>query len=144
MRSGRPVIQVLWRVPDTPGQKSRTPALIVVWWASFFLMNIVDVLSSESPGRVDVDATDSAMGFVTSLLALQVVRLFSARQEETARLLHLGMIYAVGKSTGVLNYPCRKWLRLAPLPLDPKGTCIMSSLHKAGLGLTSRESGPSP
>lgn len=68
-------------------QNLKTPLLLGFWWASFLLMNIVDTLSSESRATADIDALDNAVGFVSTLLALQVVRMYAARQETTARTL---------------------------------------------------------
>lgn len=67
----------------------KVPALLGFWWAFYLLMNVLDALSAQSGGTADIDAADNAIGFVSALLALQVVRQWTAQQEKTARCLSL-------------------------------------------------------
>ena len=89
------VFREIWQASD-PGPAARTeqawqnlksPALLGFWWVSVISVNILDVLSSKSAGDKSIDVTDNAAGLLSALLALQVVRLVTARQEGTARLL---------------------------------------------------------
>ncbi len=91
------VFREIWQASD-PGPAARTgrgwqnlksPPLLGFWWASVILMNITASLASNSGGDTSIEVVDNAVGLLSTLLALQVVRRVTARQEETARLLSL-------------------------------------------------------
>lgn len=91
------VFREIWQASD-PGPAARTdqawqnlrsPALLGFWWASVVLSNVMDSLSARSARDAGIDIADNAVGLLSALLAFQVVRLVTARQEKAARLLFL-------------------------------------------------------
>jgi len=91
------VFREIWQASD-PGPAARTgqawqngksPALLGFWWASVILMNAMASLSAQSAGDASIDLADNAAGLLSTLLAFQVVRLVTARQEKSARALSL-------------------------------------------------------
>ncbi len=91
------VFREIWQASG-PGPAARTgqawqnlksPALLGFWWVSVILTNIVASLSSNSGGDTSIEVVDNAVALLSTLLALQVVRLVTARQEKTAHLLSL-------------------------------------------------------
>ena len=91
------IFREIWQASD-PGPAPRSgrawqniapPALLGFWWVIWMITNIVDRLSAETPDNPDTETVSAAFGLVSALLAVAVVRLFTARQERTARLLAL-------------------------------------------------------
>lgn len=91
------VFREIWQASD-PGpaprtgrawQNGKSPALLGFWWASVLLMNAVASLSAQSAGDSSIDLADNVVALLSALLAFQVVRLVTARQEKTARALSL-------------------------------------------------------
>lgn len=89
--------QKIWRASD-PGPAPRSgrawqnlpvPALLGFWWVLWMISNAVDRLAARSPNDPEAEMVSAVFSLVSGILALCVVRLFTARQERTARLLAL-------------------------------------------------------
>ena len=89
------VFREIWQASD-PGPAARagqswrsgkSPALLGFWWASVVLMNAMASLSARSAGDASIDLANNAAALLCTLLAFQVVRLVTARQEASARAL---------------------------------------------------------
>jgi len=72
-------------------QNGKSPPLLGFWWASVILMDVMASLSARSAGDASIDLADNAAGLLPTLLAFQVVRLVTARQEASARALMPGV-----------------------------------------------------
>ncbi len=91
------VFQEIWRASD-PGPAPRSggawqnlpvPALLGFWWVLWMISNVIDRLAAQAPNDPEAEMVSAVFSLVSALLALCVVRLFTVRQEKTARLLAL-------------------------------------------------------
>lgn len=91
------VFREIWQASD-PGPAPRSgrawqnlpaPALLGFWWVLLLVTNVVDRLSAQTPNNADTEITSAVFSLISAVLAVAVVRVFTARQEKTARLLAL-------------------------------------------------------
>ena len=91
------IFQEIWQASD-PGPAPRSgqawqnlpvPALLGFWWVLWMISNVVDRLAAQSPNDPESEMVSAVFSLVSAILAVAVVRLFTARQERTARLLAL-------------------------------------------------------
>ena len=72
------------------GRRSiRVPALLGFWWGFWLLYGVVNGLAAQDKTTLNADAAGLPFRFIAALLAIFVVRLFTARQQKTARQLSL-------------------------------------------------------
>lgn len=91
------VFREIWQAsdPDPAARVGRawrdgsSPALLGFWWASDVLANTMAYLSSNSGGDTSIEMVDNVVALLSTLLAFQVVRLVTARQEKAAQTLSL-------------------------------------------------------
>ena len=91
------VFREIWQASD-PGPAPRSgqawqtlpvPALLGFWWVLWMISNVVDRLSAQTPSNADAEIASAVFGLISAVLAVGVVRTFTARQEKTARMLAL-------------------------------------------------------
>ena len=91
------IFREIWRASD-PGptprsglawQNIRPPALLGFWWGSWLVSTLTDRLAAQTPNDLGASVVGAAVSLVSAVLAVSVVRLYTARQEKTARLLSL-------------------------------------------------------
>ncbi len=91
------IFSEIWKASD-PGpapreggawQTLKVPALVGVWWAFWLGSGIVDQLSATTPDETTGVALGAALRLIAAVLALLVVRQFTAREEQTAGQLSL-------------------------------------------------------
>lgn len=70
-------------------QNIRPPALLGFWWVLWLISNLVDRLAAQTPNDTGAAVVGAAFSLISAVLALLVVRLWTTRQEKTARLLGL-------------------------------------------------------
>ncbi len=87
----------IWQASD-PNPAARTkagrrplhpPALLGVWWGCWLLWNIVEGIANQDSSASTSSAASSPFRLVAAILAILVVRLYTKRQQETARQLSL-------------------------------------------------------
>lgn len=66
------------------------PSLLGVWWGCWLLWNIVEGIANQDASVSTSSAASSPFRFVAAILAILVVRLYTKRQQETAR--HLALV----------------------------------------------------
>lgn len=67
----------------------RPPALLSFWWVLWMISNVVDRLAAQTPNDVGATVVGAAFSLISAVLAVLVVRTFTARQEKTAQYLGL-------------------------------------------------------
>ena len=91
------IFREIWQGSD-PGPAPRSgqawqnlpvPALLGFWWVLWMITNVIDRLAMQAPNDPESEIVSAVFGLVSAVLALCVVRLFTVRQEKTARLLAL-------------------------------------------------------
>ncbi len=66
------------------------PSLLGVWWGCWLLWNIIEGIANQDSSVSTSSAASSPFRLVAAILAILVVRLYTKRQQETAR--HLALI----------------------------------------------------
>jgi len=88
----------IWQASD-PDPAARTkagrrhihpPALLGFWWGCWLLWSVIDGIASQDAAGSASSAVGAPFRLVAAILAILVVRLYTKRQQETAR--HLALI----------------------------------------------------